>query len=76
MASVAVAAPQYYYPGLTPTYYTTGIAQPAAVAAVAAPVAAPVILKLAETLVGVFACKFTIYPPGTRSCCPSRGPNR
>merc|ERR1712038_606539 len=32
LASVAVAAPQYYYPGLTPTYYTTGIAQPAAIA--------------------------------------------
>merc|ERR1712080_423858 len=32
LASVAVAAPQYYYPALSPTYYTTGIAQPAAIA--------------------------------------------
>merc|ERR1712018_337275 len=32
LASVAVAAPQYYYPALSPTYYTTGIAQPTAIA--------------------------------------------
>merc|ERR1712018_454630 len=49
LASLAVAAPQYYYPGLSPTYYTTGIAQPAAITApavavpaVETPVAAPV----------------------------------
>merc|ERR1712080_504507 len=49
LASVAVAAPQYYYPALSPTYYTTGIAQPAAIAqpvavetpAVAVPAVAP-----------------------------------
>merc|ERR1712080_64995 len=43
LASVAVAAPQYYYPALSPTYYTTGIAQPAAVEtpAVAVPAVAP-----------------------------------
>merc|ERR1711944_388823 len=43
LASVAVAAPQYYYPALSPTYYTTGIAQPVAVEtpAVAVPAVAP-----------------------------------
>merc|ERR1712018_236528 len=40
LASLAVAAPQYYYPGLSPTYYTTGIAQPAAIAAPAVAVPA------------------------------------
>ena len=60
LASVAVAAPQYYYPALSPTYYTTGIAQPAAIAQ---PVAVEVIIKLARTPNGVLACKITIFLP-------------
>ena len=47
-------------PGLTPTYYTTGIAQPTAVAT---PVAVEVILKPAQTFTGVLACKITIFLP-------------
>merc|ERR1712038_1496077 len=57
LASVAVAAPQYYYPGLTPTYYTTGIAQPAAIAtpvAVQTPAAAIPAVDL-STLKALFA---------------------